>query len=492
MQKHARVCADCGCGLSQYNREDRCAACARVRRFDTQPGPRVPDTVWLAPEVQAAIAAWDFGQASYLIRERAGLRQDDMAHMTGLSQGFLSMLEAGTRRLTNLDKVSKFLRGVGTPDVLLPAPFREQDTRSASAQVLPPGPGPRQIRPITCEPSADLHELAALAASQSLQFTEEITKSNVSDVELEELESKIATIATEYVHAPLHPLFNGLLATRDQLFSLLSGHQPPHQTRELFLLAGASCLLLAHASQNLGDQDSAIAQIQTAWALAEQADHNDLRAWVKGTAALIAEWSTHRQTALDYTRQAIRLAPTGETRIRISAIEARAAARIGDRDRAEAALQELQRAREQRTGSDGLARFGGLLTFPAAKQEYYIGGTYALLGEHHRAETHAAAAIELYESGPKEHRSYGDEALARLDIVTARIAAGEVEGAGEQLQPILDLPANRRIRQLGDAMQGVARLLEHPRLAHSRTARELADATRGYQAIETKPKALTS
>jgi hypothetical protein len=91
-----------------------------------------------------------------------------------------------------------------------------------------------------------------------------------------------------------------------------------------------------------------------------------------------------------------------------------------------------------------------------------------------------------------EHRSYGDEALARLDIVTARIAAGEVEGAGEQLQPILDLPANRRIRQLGDAMQGVARLLEHPRLARSRTARELADATRGYQAIETKPKALTS
>ncbi|MFF0131567.1 XRE family transcriptional regulator [Streptomyces mirabilis] len=412
--------------------------------------------------------------------------------MTGLSQGFLSMLEAGTRRLTNLDKVSKFLRGVGTPDVLLPPPFREQDTRSASARVLPPGPGPRQIRPITCEPPADLHELAALAAAQSLQFTEEITKSNVSDVELEELESKIATIATEYVHAPLHPLFNGLLTTRDQLFSLLSGHQPPRQTRELFLLAGTSCLLLAHASQNLGDQDSAIAQIQTAWALAEQADHNDLRAWVKGTAALIAEWSAHRQTALDYTRQAIRLAPTGETRIRISAIEARAAARIGDRDRAEAALQELQQAREQRTSPDGLARFGGLLTFPAAKQEYYIGGTYALLGEHHRAETHAAAAIELYESGPKEHRSYGDEALARLDIVTARIAAGEVEGAGEQLQPILDLPANRRIRQLGDAMQGVARLLEHPRLARSRTARELADATRGYQAIETKPKALTS
>ena len=120
-----------------------------------------------------------------------------------------------------------------------------------------------------------------------------------------------------------------------------------------------------------------------------------------------------------------------------------------------------------------------------------MGGTFALLGEHQRAEKHATAAIELYESGPREHRSYGDEALARLDIVTARIVAGEIEGAGEQLQPLLELPANRRIRQLGDAMEGVAMLLEEPRLARSRLARELADATRGYKAIDTPAKALT-
>ncbi|MGX1668581.1 helix-turn-helix domain-containing protein [Streptomyces sp. NPDC055400] len=488
MQKHTRVCANCGCRLSQYNTEDWCAACARDRRLDTDPGPRIADAVWLDAEVQTAIAAWDFGRASRLIRERASLRQEDMAHMTGLSQGFLSMLEAETRRLTNLDKVAKFLRGIGTPDALLPPPFREHDAHSAPAQLSPPRPGPNEFRPA----NTDLHHLAAHAASQSLQFTEEITKSNVSDVELEGLAAQLTKIATEYVHAPLHPLFNDLLTTRDQLFSLLSGHQLPRQTRELFLFAGTNCLLLAHASQNLGDQESAFAQIQTAWVLAEQADHNGLRAWVKGTAALIAEWSTHRRTALDYTQQAMRLAPGGETRIRIAAIEARAAARIGDRDTALSAIEEVQRAREQQTAPDGLTRFGGLLTFPEAKQEYYIGGTYALLGDYQRAERHATAAIQLYERGPKEHRSYGDEALARLDIVTARIAVGEVEGAGEQLQPILELPADRRIRQLGDAMQGVATLLEDPRLARSRTARELADATRGYQAIDSRAEALTS
>lgn len=490
MPRPARVCADCGCRLSQYNDEDRCSACARVRLLDTRLQRRVPDTVWQHPEVQSAIAAWDFGRASRLIRERAKLRQDDMARMTGLSQGFLSMLEAGTRRLTSLDKVARFLNGMETPDALLPPPFREHH---AVLTPLPhPEPSAVDLQVATGEQATDLYELATQAAAQSLQFAEAVTKSNVSDVELEGLESRITRIATDYVHAPLHPLFHDLLSTRDQLFSLLSGHQPPGQTRELYLLAGTSCLLLAHASQNLGDQDSAVAQLQTAETLAEHADNDDLRAWTKGTAALIAEWSTHRHTALAYTRQAIRLAPVGETRVRTAAIGARAAARVGDRNTALAALKELEYAREQQTAPNGLTRFGGLLTFPEAKQEYYIGGTYALLGEHKRAEQHSAAAIDLYEMGPKEQRSYGDEALARLDIVTARIAAGEIEGAGEQLQPILELPVDRRIRQLGDAVQGVARLLEEPRFARSRVARELADATRGYQVIDTRAKALTS
>lgn len=492
MRQQARVCTGCGCRLSQYNDEDRCATCARNRRLDSRFEPRVPDIVWQDAEVQKAIVEWDFGRVSRLVRELAKLRQDDMADLTGLSQGFLSMLEAGTRRLTSLDKVARFLRGMETPDALLPPPFRDHHEGST------PAPLPHRRQPVaeSLVPGGgrkgSLHELAAQAAAQSLQFTEEVTKSNVSDFELEGLESRITRIATDYVHAPLSPLFDDLLATRDRLFFLLGGHQPLGQARELCLLAGTSCLLLAHASQNLGDQDSAIVQLQTAWTLADHADHDDLRAWVKGTAALIAEWSTHRLTALEYTQQALRHTPDGETRIRTAAIEARAAARIGDRNTALAALQELERAREQRTDPDGLTRFGGLLTFPEAKQEYYIGGTYALLGEHELAEHHAAAAIQLYETGPAEQRSYGDEALARLDIVTARIGAGEMEGVGEQLHPILELPANRRIRQLGDAVQRVATLLEDPRFAGSRVVRELADATRGYQAIDTRAKALTS
>jgi hypothetical protein len=38
-----------------------------------------------------------------------------MAALTGLSQAFLSMLESGVRRLTNIDKIVELLAGLNTP-----------------------------------------------------------------------------------------------------------------------------------------------------------------------------------------------------------------------------------------------------------------------------------------------------------------------------------------------------------------------------------------
>lgn len=49
------------------------------------------------------------------MRTVSGLRQCDMAKLSGLSQAFLSMLESGARRLTNIDKIVELLTGLNTP-----------------------------------------------------------------------------------------------------------------------------------------------------------------------------------------------------------------------------------------------------------------------------------------------------------------------------------------------------------------------------------------
>ncbi|MFF2013812.1 hypothetical protein ACFVWY_32760 [Streptomyces sp. NPDC058195] len=113
-------------------------------------------------------------------------------------------------------------------------------------------------------------------------------------------------------------------------------------------------------------------------------------------------------------------------------------------------MNTVRLAREQQpaTADQHLDQFGGILSFPTAKQHYYVGGTYTLLGEYKEAERYAQEAISAYENGPAHERSYGDEALARIDVVKSRIATNQLEGAAEELTRILSMPADLRIRQL--------------------------------------------
>ncbi|WP_125773100.1 helix-turn-helix domain-containing protein [Antribacter gilvus] len=85
--------------------------------------PTVPARVWDDAGVRAALADWDFGRVSRLIRQLVPLRQEDVAALTGLSQSYLSMLECGERRLTDIARVVQFLTGLGTPAELVRLPL---------------------------------------------------------------------------------------------------------------------------------------------------------------------------------------------------------------------------------------------------------------------------------------------------------------------------------------------------------------------------------
>lgn len=241
-------------------------------------------------------------------------------------------------------------------------------------------------------------------------------------------------------------------------------------------------MLLAHASQNLGDSASAMAQVRAALTCAEQADHHGLRAWAHGTAALIAEWTHQHRRAVEFAQRGQRFAPTADSRVRLACLEARAAARSGDRVLALDALERAAHARDAAARPDMLEEFGGLLTFPVPKQHYYAGGTYALLGEAQPAQQSALLAIGMYETGPVEQRSYGDEALARIDVTTARLALGDLDGAREALRPVLALPPQRRIEQLALGISRVRTALALPRHARAQIAREITQDVDQYQA----------
>jgi transcriptional regulator with XRE-family HTH domain/tetratricopeptide (TPR) repeat protein len=128
-----RRCGRCGCLLSAYNTDELCAACTRAALPPAAETPRVPARVWADPEIREALAAWNFGQVSRLVRQRGSIRQEDVAQLTGLSQGFLSMLESGARRLTSIDRIVDFLDGLSVPADLVRVPRRRPVPRTAPA-----------------------------------------------------------------------------------------------------------------------------------------------------------------------------------------------------------------------------------------------------------------------------------------------------------------------------------------------------------------------
>ncbi len=90
-----------------------------------------------------------------------------------------------------------------------------------------------------------------------------------------------------------------------------------------------------------------------------------------------------------------------------------------------------------------------------------------------KAEHAAAAAISLYQAVPARARSYGCEALARVQLARAQLMNGKLEDAAETLAGVLALDPQRRISSLNEHLETCRQLLRSPAYRGSGTARQL-------------------
>ncbi|MGF1425527.1 helix-turn-helix domain-containing protein [Kitasatospora sp. LaBMicrA B282] len=81
-----------------------------------------------------SLADLDFGRLSKRLREIVPLRQDDLAGITGLTQGYLSRLEAGRVRLTHIERIVDFLDAIGVPGDLVRFPLRTAAAPTANVR----------------------------------------------------------------------------------------------------------------------------------------------------------------------------------------------------------------------------------------------------------------------------------------------------------------------------------------------------------------------
>lgn len=115
----------------------------------------------------------------------------------------------------------------------------------------------------------------------------------------------------------------------------------------------------------------------------------------------------------------------------------------------------------------------GEFSFDDAKLRYYEALAFLDADDPAQAERAAVAAISLYQAIPTRARSYGCEALARVQLARARLMNDQLTDAAEALGSVLALEPQWRISSLSQHLEACSELLRGPAFRRSGHAREL-------------------
>lgn len=415
--------------------------------------------LWEQDRTYEELAA-DFDRLAEELNERATLSP---RHLRRLASGERSGTTPVTRR------VLQRMFGRPTEDLLQPwnGSGHAALVRAAPAPCVPAGTSER--------------ELIAMAAQRARKFTL-TAESAASPESLEQVYDDVRRIAVAYPQRPLPEILGDLVDVQDGVYELLEHRQRPQQARDLYLLAGVVGGLLAKASHDLSDPHAAMTQARAAYLCADNADHDGLRAWLRGLQSLVAYWAGRPAESVRYAQSGAEFAANsgGTTTVWLPASEARGLAALGNAGGALAAIERAEDAWEQ-VQADELDALGGICTFNRPRQVYYAADALAWLPEQAAAaEDYSSRAVQAYSDPSAPEWAFGDAAGSHTDLAIARLARGELDGAYEAVEPVLDLPPERRINGIVHSVQLVHRALGRSQLAGDEQADELRDALEAF------------
>lgn len=303
-------------------------------------------------------------------------------------------------------------------------------------------------------------QLISMSADRARNFLARAEETNLGPGTIDQLTDDVRRLAIASQERPFPLLLSDLVETQDRAFGLLEGRQKPEQTRDLYLLAGIVSGFLAKASHDVGASHDALTQARAAYACADNAGHDGLRAWIRGLQTLITYWDGRFDDSVRYAQLGAPAAQRsrGTAAVWLLSSEARSLAALSRMTEARASLNTASEARDH-VQADELDQLGSICTFSRATQLYYAADSLAwgTATDAAEAERTAAEAIDALSAAPVAERGgYGNEQGALCDLAVARLLRGELDGATQAVAPVLELPRERR-------QQGIVRSVERVR-----------------------------
>jgi hypothetical protein len=269
-------------------------------------------------------------------------------------------------------------------------------------------------------------EVRAISGTDTLEIVSRLRASDLNAATLDALRITVDRLCSEYPYVSSEALRAEGQQWLRRITELLDGRLTLAEHREVLTLAGWLALLVGCVEYDMGVRSTAEATRRSALSLGTEAGNAEIVGWVHEMAAWFALIQGDHRGVLA-AAEAGRAAAGGHgVAVQLAAQEAKAWARLGDRRRTQAALDEGRALLESLPYPSNLANH---FVVDPAKYDFYVMDCYRILGDDRLAETYAEEIIRAgTEPGGRERSPMRNaEARVTLGVVAAR--AGDLERA---------------------------------------------------------------
>ncbi|MBZ3913106.1 hypothetical protein [Streptomyces acidiscabies] len=351
-------------------------------------------------------------------------------------------------------------------------------------ELLGPVPKTPLLQPHQHVFTLDESELA-MTARDAAAHASDAASLSVPDITLDQLDDDVMALAQDYNRTSPVEVYRRAKELLALSQSLLERTEVPRQKTRAYLASGQSAALLSAICFDLGSLAPAVSLSRTAALYGQVIEHGPLQAYAHGALALFAYWGGRPSESLRLVHKAQRFGGLGDTaRTRLSVIEGRAYAHLGNRAASEQAMRE---ALDHDTGTrdelhDDIA---GEFGFPAHRVAMSNATTHLLLRNADGAEEAASSALTLLSARPEDQRPLLVVSQASVDLARARLLRRELDGTHEALDPVFAIPTEWRGAGTLERISAVRAELCHPDFTGAAEANSLGERIEEFTAAAT-------
>jgi tetratricopeptide (TPR) repeat protein len=310
----------------------------------------------------------------------------------------------------------------------------------------------------------------------------EITSGGMNGEAIAQLEQATFALAECHTQVPAKNVLPQVLQLQRQAQQLMGRTHRLSQQRDLYRIESD---LLAHACLLLGDlkyDQMADEYGLAAHAFALEAGSNP--ALAATALAKTYRWQERLIESAEMAREGYNRSPETPTRIQLASQEANAAALLGDAGRAREALRRSEQAAETVSPDSGVSAW----SFPTGRQALF---SLAVATETGDADT-ALRAVGQADNGWSAGEPFvpANWAQIRVGAGLAHLLKGDLDGATEEVTPMLTLDPERRVSTVTNYVAKLVDRLGQRKFSGDKRAAELRDQLREFNAgalIEDRP-----